>query len=734
MNDRKQCRIYRLCSFLLPVIILTAYFAAKSITPFGDGTFLIHDMNAQYIDFYAYFRTVLNGQNNFFYSFSRGLGGDFPSFFSYYLISPFNLIPLAFPDELLPIGISIEMILLFGLAGLSCYVSLEYFTQQNDAHQHQLFLLFLSAAYSLSGWMLLNAENFQFIQEACILPMVILNCQKAKSGDRLLPAILWTAAAIILNFYLGYMIFIFTFLWVIIPEKERLQKRIFLIFIISIIISAPVLIAVTSQFGSTVKDTDPLWYLPKFNFSLKDLLQKFLPGQFDRTQYQDNGLPAVYCTITAICAALCCLIFGKERKTIRHRTILLGILFLSLAFRPLTMIWQGFSQSHWWPYRFSFLLIYLIIICAAESSIPIPWYILPFGLASLIFNLTVTFDIKLEEAESLSTYAAQVQEKSALLASIDQDHELFRMEDLHPRTDNDAMHYAYAGITHFDSLANKKVFYFLEKIGFSRNRYTLNYGLGNTKFANALLGVRYVKNEKLLTKQELPSSVAILIDPEFLQDKINADDPYAFQNTLAMSLGLTSPVLTPVQETSIETVNLECDEQLCWKLDMEADASVIYHLQLSKDAFLYGHNEIENLLGDLYYLAENGERIALADSDYFIPMGKAGPDGSIDITIAVDLILADNPNLTFFEENTKEELEVFGNITRDIHVIKKSSSELLISFPKIAKEKVLLVTIPYDKRWHADTENTALTIDPVWNTFIGVQIPANISEIRLKYR
>ena len=82
MKSDKQCRIFRLCSFILPILILLSYFVRKDITPFGDNTFLIHDMNAQYIGFFAYFRTVLAGKNNFLYSLSRGLGGDFPSFFA----------------------------------------------------------------------------------------------------------------------------------------------------------------------------------------------------------------------------------------------------------------------------------------------------------------------------------------------------------------------------------------------------------------------------------------------------------------------------------------------------------------------------------------------------------------------------------------------------------------------------------------------------------------------------
>ena len=146
MKRLSSSKICYLLAFLMPVICLAGYFFIHEITPFGDNTFLIHDMNAQYVDHFSYMKSVYRGENNLKYSFSRGLGGDFPSFAAYYLINPLNLIPILLPDPYIPIGISLEMFLLFGLCGLSCFHCLNNI--QKD--QSKTLLLFLSLAYSLA--------------------------------------------------------------------------------------------------------------------------------------------------------------------------------------------------------------------------------------------------------------------------------------------------------------------------------------------------------------------------------------------------------------------------------------------------------------------------------------------------------------------------------------------------------------------------------------------------------
>ena len=52
----------------------------------------MYDLKRQYADYYAYYRTILSGKNNVFYSFSTTLGSGTIGFFAYYMTSPFIML------------------------------------------------------------------------------------------------------------------------------------------------------------------------------------------------------------------------------------------------------------------------------------------------------------------------------------------------------------------------------------------------------------------------------------------------------------------------------------------------------------------------------------------------------------------------------------------------------------------------------------------------------------------
>ncbi len=733
MNQKIKCRFFRLFSFILPILVLCVYFIKKEVAPFGGNTFLIFDMNAQYIDFFAYMRSILSGVNNFSYSFSRGLGGDFRSFFAYYLTSPFNLITILLPDEIMPVGISLEMMILFGLAGLSCFYALERLAD----NQNYFLLLFLSSAYALSGWMLMNAANFQFIPEAIVIPMVAWTCQNAKVTGKIWPAVLWLTISVILNFYIGYMIFIFAFLWLVIPEKSKIDPKLFVIFIISAVISSPIWLPVLKQLGSTVKSQNNISVETIINFSIPAFLKKFLPGQFDHNQYMTNGLPAVYCSMISV--ILCAIYFIMPGNVVikRHRAIIIAILVFSMFFHPITLIWHGFSNPYWWPYRFSFLLIFMIILCAASCNLKTPVFIFLFGFAGIIYNLFVTFDVIRINAEPLRTYTEAITRKKELLGKIPQRDELFRIEDLNPRCDNDAMFFSYAGITNFDSLANKSVLSFLDSMGFPIYPATVHYGSGNTEFANSLLGVRYVLDNESVINRDVPASMAYLLPAESNNSNIIGKDAAEFQNNIAKNMGNASEILYPLDITETSMENLECNDMFCWKPDPGAESYIQYQLalpELINANKIYAHVDESFLVGDLYFLTGN-EQKSVKSPDDLIPLSlPSGEDDIVTIKILVDSAVVDKLGIQFHVEDVNAVTALFTPLMADISVNKISSSALQITLPKVTEKKLLLTTIPYDSRWSAVCERDPLKTVQVWDTFLGVEVPAGDCDIRLDYR
>ena len=85
--------------FVVPIAMLCVVAAVRGVYPFGAQSFLAEDLVFQYVDFFAWFKRVLGGQESVFYSTACGLGANTWGLYSYYLASPFNLLLLLFDQE-----------------------------------------------------------------------------------------------------------------------------------------------------------------------------------------------------------------------------------------------------------------------------------------------------------------------------------------------------------------------------------------------------------------------------------------------------------------------------------------------------------------------------------------------------------------------------------------------------------------------------------------------------------
>ena len=68
----RKCHSY-LGSFLLPVTSLLLVYIFLGIYPFGDLSLLTIDMYNQYVSFFSYLKSILMGNNDIFYTFSKNL-------------------------------------------------------------------------------------------------------------------------------------------------------------------------------------------------------------------------------------------------------------------------------------------------------------------------------------------------------------------------------------------------------------------------------------------------------------------------------------------------------------------------------------------------------------------------------------------------------------------------------------------------------------------------------------
>ncbi|WP_270767499.1 YfhO family protein [Lacticaseibacillus rhamnosus] len=352
-------------SFLLPGLLVAFYFAIRGAFPFGSSSVLTVDLGQQYIDFFAYLRqTLLGNPGQLFYAFNKGLGGDMFGVFAYYLLSPFNLLVVLFPADLLDVAVFVIMILKISTAGL---------TMGWYAKRHAITGLMIPTfglAYALSGWTLANSFNLMWLDAAILLPLIIQNLETLFNGGRVFAYIGWLTAAFIVNFYTGYMIAIFLVLytgywlgshatsW---RQASHTGMRFVWASILAGMNSAVVLLPTWFQLAQskgtyTVKTIQ--W---RFEYAPDRLLSKMLPGSFNFDQ-MPSGYPNFY--IGALGFVLAILFFISRHQTWRQKiaaAVVTAFLVLSCMFEPLDLMWHGFQFPVWYPYRFTFILCFWLL-------------------------------------------------------------------------------------------------------------------------------------------------------------------------------------------------------------------------------------------------------------------------------------------------------------------------------------------------------------------------------------
>ncbi|MCY9806931.1 YfhO family protein [Lentilactobacillus senioris] len=357
-------------SFLLPIIITTIYFAFRGMAPFGQSSILTVDLGQQYIDFFAYFKhTLLTDPSSFLYSFSKGLGGDMLGTWAYYLMSPLNLILLFCSTSQLPSGILILTVLKYGLSGLT----FAYLLKANKVNT--AYIPVFAISYSLMGWVIANQLNIIWLDAVIILPLIYLGLQRLILQQRVGTYITWLAIMLIVNYYLAFMIAIFTVLtsWFININFSNSRRQFWqnqwrwlwsslVAGGISAVITLPTFYSLlTSKINySENKINWKIEYLPLKFFG------KFFTGSLDFKQLP-SGTPNIF-VASLVLILFNYFYFSKQfnRKLRLTHGLITLILFVSMWFEPLDLFWHAMQMPVWYTYRFAFIFSFWLVLTAAK--------------------------------------------------------------------------------------------------------------------------------------------------------------------------------------------------------------------------------------------------------------------------------------------------------------------------------------------------------------------------------
>lgn len=363
-------------SFFLSAAVMLLIYVAKDVYPFGESSVLVLDLNGQYVQFFAAFRALLHGDGSLLYSFSRSLGGEFLGIYTYYLSSPFSLLVGLFSEEGILEALLLIFVLKAGTAGLTFGAFLHY-----TERPHKALTVALSILYALSSYSIVMQHNTMWMDGMMLLPLLMLGLHRVIRRKSPILYIATLSLILLCNYYIGYMICIFTVLYFFYDffshEKGEVNPtgeahhflhstgRMALYSLMAAGIAAVLLFPAyySLTFGKTTF-TNPD-YSFAFNFDILDFLVKMFPGAYDTVRPEGN--PFVSAGVPAL-LLLPLYFFTKRapREKIASGMLLLA-LFLSMYIDPIDMFWHGMQAPNWLNYRYSFLFIFVILLLSART-------------------------------------------------------------------------------------------------------------------------------------------------------------------------------------------------------------------------------------------------------------------------------------------------------------------------------------------------------------------------------
>lgn len=216
MNSIKHKHLKRLAVCIAAMIVTClAYLLlmkVNGLAPFGNDSLAAADCKVQYLDFFNYYKDVLNGDNRIGYSLTKGLGGNGMGLFSYYLASPLNVLMYFFDGTQTNTFIDILIVIKLGLAAaaFACFLQARLYDRLAPA-----FTILLSVGYGLSHYSFANGNNVMWLDGVYLLPLMLLGTHLVVRRRSLLPLAVPTALSILFNWYTGGINCLFCIIWLV---------------------------------------------------------------------------------------------------------------------------------------------------------------------------------------------------------------------------------------------------------------------------------------------------------------------------------------------------------------------------------------------------------------------------------------------------------------------------------------------------------------------------------------
>ncbi len=329
-----------------------------------------NDCFEQYVPFLSAYYDIIKEGKSIFYSLTGSMGYDFWAVFSYYLVSPLNLVMLFFDKADIVYVVNALIVIKVALSGGTFAVFIKNRFPKAKCSRVVMF----STVYALSGFTVGYMWNIMWLDGILLFPLVIMGMDILMRHEKhkWYWYTLFLSLLIINSYFIGYMSCIFIFLYFFTYNFKSFGdfiKKLLTIGVSSLLAIGISAIILLPSFGGLQGTYISGETLPALEFygsyvdSFKSVMIAVIPtGITFSSQYAN-----LFMTTLVMLLAYTYFTTGSIALNKKIRMgLLLAILLFSLNFKPLNFVWHGMHEQAGIPNRFSFMIIFLMITMAFE--------------------------------------------------------------------------------------------------------------------------------------------------------------------------------------------------------------------------------------------------------------------------------------------------------------------------------------------------------------------------------
>ena len=345
-------------------------FALAGAWPFGEYSVSCSDMRLQFLDLLTGFTQRLKSGGSLFVAY-EGLGTNLYAWATYMMFDPLNVIFLFFDGKYYQDVYLLLLIIKYAFIALGASV---YLKRSSYTALGGIMNIALAVLYAFGGYCVKNAINFMWLGNVALLPVVLLGIERAadkKRADLLIVSYFMCLSGC---YYLAYSVGIFAALYFVFyctVKKHSLKDAVkgaavcafgaaFAAALCAVIL-LPAFKNISSGYSDMFakQSLTNFWYwdvgrIARSFFTLQNT------GASSAVIYGFYGFVTLYLPLLFICDNSVPL---RERISV---SAFIAFMVLSLAIRPLYLMWHIFREPTGFFGRFVFATGFLLVLVSAR--------------------------------------------------------------------------------------------------------------------------------------------------------------------------------------------------------------------------------------------------------------------------------------------------------------------------------------------------------------------------------